>query len=199
MSYWLNLIPKLHVPGPNPVSSHDSTVPDKTSTSSISGFEHHLLSDHDDPNTYEGLVRESNLVRIKKLIESQTMVISNVTTFKNVTPTPVLDPKIIIEQQQQETAASSKISSKSASSNQVVPNSNQSSKKYMYGNQGLNNPKTTNASSVFMVDVQNGSYTSAISAIVGIGVCLLVLNLIIAAMYFKRVHQVCHFLPFLSL
>lgn len=195
LSYWLNLIPKLHVPGPNPVSSHDSTVADKISTSSISGFEHHLLSDHDDPNTYEGLVRESNLMRIKKLIESQTTIISNVTTFNNVTSS-VLDPKIIIEQQQQQQeSSSSKVSSKSASSNQVVPN--QSSKKQdMYGNQGLNNPKTTNASSVFMVDVQNGSYTSAISAIVGIGVCLLVLNLIIAAMYFKRVHQVCPFPSF---
>ena len=174
----------------------------------MSGFEHHLLSDHDDPNTYEGLVRESNLVRIKKLIESQATISANGTTtlLKNssTAPSSSLDPKGVRIEQQQESpssSASSKVSSKSASSNQVILNQSSSGKKQdLSGNpNGLNNPKTTNASSVFMVDVQNGSYTSAISAIVGIGVCLLVLNLIIAAMYFKRIHQVCPFPLFCSL
>lgn len=168
------------------MSSLESSA--REGTTSVSGFEHHLLSDHDDPNTYEGLVRESDLIRIKKLIESQTTVITNVTVFKNVSSTP--GPKFGKEQPESVSSSSKESPKSPSSSNQVVP-----SKKDLSSNQGLNNPKT-NASSVFMVDVHNGSYTSAISAIVGIGVCLLVLNLIIAAMYFKRVHQVCHFLPF---
>ncbi|RWS12481.1 neuroligin-4: X-linked-like protein [Dinothrombium tinctorium] len=41
LSYWLNLIPKLHVPG------------------SSSSFDHHLFEDYENPLNYEGIVRET--------------------------------------------------------------------------------------------------------------------------------------------
>lgn len=52
LSYWLSLIPKLHVSGPI----------------SATGVEHHLLTDHEDLNSYEGLVRESSPARIRSLM-----------------------------------------------------------------------------------------------------------------------------------
>ena len=52
LSYWLSLIPKLHVAGPI----------------ALTGVEHHLLTDHEDLNSYEGLVRESTPAKIRSLM-----------------------------------------------------------------------------------------------------------------------------------
>lgn len=42
LSVWLNLIPKIHLPGPGPLT-----------------YQHHLLTDHDDLSTYDGFVRST--------------------------------------------------------------------------------------------------------------------------------------------
>ncbi|RWS23587.1 Neuroligin-4: X-linked-like protein [Leptotrombidium deliense] len=51
LSYWLNLIPRIHVPG---VSS---------------AFEHHLLEDFENPVNYEGIVRE--MTAVESLLANQ--------------------------------------------------------------------------------------------------------------------------------
>jgi hypothetical protein len=58
LSYWNNLIPKLHVSG------------SLFAPSSPSGIENHLLTDHDDSDSYEGVVRDSSIQRLRSLLDS---------------------------------------------------------------------------------------------------------------------------------
>ena len=58
LSYWNNLIPKLHVPG----SLFSPTTP--------SGIEHHLLTDHHDRDSYEGVTRDSTSSRLRALLDA---------------------------------------------------------------------------------------------------------------------------------
>ena len=58
LSHWNNLIPKLHVPG----SLFSPTTP--------SGIEHHLLTDHHDRDSYEGVTRDSTSSRLRALLDS---------------------------------------------------------------------------------------------------------------------------------
>lgn len=177
LSYWNSLIPKLHVPG---------------STPSILGVEHHLLSDHDDTESYEGIVRDSSISRIRSLLDS------NFTTSRSgntSSSTSSADSGITLLSQTAHTKSlhtslpstknsppSLPISDQEAS--QKTRTSSSSPPRDDNRRQGTDS-KSINASVSAMF--QEGTYSTALSVVIAVGVSLLVLNLLVfAGMFYHK-------------
>ena len=166
MSFWLNLIPKLNSPNARTPTQNNGQ-----------NFEHHLLPDHEDMDTYEGIVRES--------------------LFKHYhTPAPSSDKisKIIVNSTKSDDRTN-KMADKSENnlskneSNQLVvmdgsnvdENSNSDKK---IPDADTRAPEVTTTSSTI--------YSSALSAIVILGCTFLLLNVLICLRLLYKEDQANH-------
>ncbi|RWS14970.1 neuroligin-4: X-linked-like protein, partial [Dinothrombium tinctorium] len=179
LSYWLNLIPKLHVPGP-------------TSSSQ----EHHLLQDFDDIHSYEGIVREvsvsssssspssdSNTNRIQQqkaiTIQSYNEVQIDLPTKNHSHPTAASSNKDL---PRQVTISTLQSSTSSPSQSTVAENDRTKNrpKEDAFESSVKNENKNNINASVSML-MQQGSYSTALSVTIAIGCSLLILNILIFA------------------
>ena len=143
LSFWLNLIPRLHNPGEEQVY-----------------LRHHLLTDHEDLSTYDGIVRQIAFKFLAPLpTMSQNIVISATTELVHHVST-IITTEVV----EMTTTTISDINNPTA-----------------FPAKNVNN--TTSTTSVI---VQNENYSTALSVTIGIGCSLLILNMLIfAGVYYQ--------------
>ena len=142
LSFWLNLIPRLHNPGEEQVY-----------------LRHHLLTDHEDLSTYDGIVRQIAFKFLAPLPTlSQNIVISATTELVHHVST-IITTEVV----EMTTTSISDLNSPTA-----------------FPTKNVNNTTTTS------VIVQNENYSTALSVTIGIGCSLLILNMLIfAGVYYQ--------------
>ncbi|XP_054157233.1 neuroligin-4, X-linked-like [Oppia nitens] len=147
LSFWLNLIPRLHNPGEEQVY-----------------LRHHLLIDHEDLSTYDGIVRQIAYKFLSPLpTVSQNIVISATTELIHHLSSTVLSSSEVLE-----------LTTTSNNNNNDINNPT------AYQSKNVNNTTTTS------VIVQSENYSTALSVTIGIGCSLLILNMLIfAGVYYQ--------------
>ncbi|EEC17876.1 conserved hypothetical protein, partial [Ixodes scapularis] len=156
LSLWLHLIPQLHRPGgPEVVPAH------------------HLLDDHDNPLSYDGNVRSSDLspLTTSTVPSSSTGVVSSSSSGAGLPQHP-LSPAGLHPATQGNDSMSSPTSwpPGAAPGLEATPTSN-----------------PLNLSDSMMVLLQYGGYSTALSVTIAVGCSLLILNvLIFAGVYYQR-------------
>lgn len=164
MSFWLNLIPKLNSPNPRTPTQVPPSSP---------YLDHHLLPDHDDLDTYEGVVRDA-------LFKNQHPTLSSASASDN---------KKLISVKSMNASMSNKSSDKIKSSS-TSPDSNKNESNQLVVMDGSNVDESSGDK--INTDADNSIertkevttptatiYSSALSAIVILGCSFLILNLII--------------------
>ncbi|XP_054153937.1 neuroligin-3-like isoform X2 [Oppia nitens] len=156
LSYWLNLLPQLHTPGPSNAEAH------------------HLLESHDDPLSYDGVVRSNSLTAptlLSHYFTTHSTVDMNVETTVGSFATTSNSSIQLTHSQQKPNSAGPVLADKnhqqSALDSVVVTNN------------------SSNAS-VSMI-VQQSTYSTALSVTIAIGCSLLILNvLVFAGVFYQR-------------
>jgi len=178
LSYWNHLIPKLHVPGP------------LMSPTTSGGIEYHLLTDHENEDSYEGVVRsDSTSNRMRSLFDSHltesSSINNNINSVKNTSSPTIVSSK---------DAKNSKVSQPPTTSVKFPSDHlllSKSASPSSNGHQGdassppksIVNNQTPHSVSMM---IQEGLTATSIT-VVAIGVGLLVLNVIIfVAMFYKK-------------
>ena len=142
LSFWLNLIPRLHHPGEEQVY-----------------MRHHLLTDHENLATYDGIVRQI--------------------AFKFLAPLPTVSQNIVISAttelvQHVSTLITTEVLELTTTSISDMNNPT------AFPAKNVNNTTSTS------VIVQNGNYSTALSVTIAIGCSLLILNMLIfAGVYYQ--------------
>uniref|UniRef100_T1KY80 Carboxylesterase type B domain-containing protein n=1 Tax=Tetranychus urticae TaxID=32264 RepID=T1KY80_TETUR len=148
LSYWLNLIPKLHSPG------------------TMAFGDHHLLEDHDNPNTYEGLIRPST---------------SSGSTDR-VPELPANRTELMIYGK---TESSLKRSGGIGGSNESQSDTSLTGSHSLVGPNGGSTKGALNKSDqmngTFSMIVQDNPYSKALSVTIAVGCSLLILNILVFA------------------
>ena len=171
LSYWLNLLPKLHVAG------------------SSSSLEHHLLDDHDNLLSYEGKPRINQFHL--KLAASPT-----VATNRQQQPTLTGDDGKTAaaggggggigssnDTSTTTNSLSSPLPSPLLPTTPLSASNDKSDSKSAFD--GINSSKNSINASVSMM-MQQGSYSTALSVTIAIGCSLLILNVLVFAGIFYR-------------
>ena len=184
LSFWLKLIPGLHQPTPD-----DDAV-------DIDGgiyLRHHLLVDHENPSSYDGIVRQ---IALKFLQPAPTAPSPSVQIQKQLKPQQATQSSDILLPHLKQ---SSKTSSNSIKQNDDIyketisisgvsvvqnsPNNKTNSPASMTRNKNQNYSNTNQGDSYIN---QSDSYTTALSVTIAIGCSLLVLNMLIfAGVYYQ--------------
>jgi neuroligin len=142
LSFWLNLIPRLHHPGEEQVY-----------------LRHHLLTDHENLATYDGIVRQIAFKFLAPLpTVSQNMVVSATTELVHHVST-IFNTEIV-----------------ELTTNSISDINNPTA----FPARNVNNTTSTS------IIVQNGNYSTALSFTIAIGCSLLILNMLIfAGVYYQ--------------
>lgn len=182
LSFWLKLIPGLHQPTPD-----DEAV-------DIDGgiyLRHHLLVDHENPSSYDGIVRQIALkflqpaptapspsVQIQKQLKpQQTTQSSNTSHLKQSSKTSSSSNSI----KQNDDIYKEKLSVSGVSVVQNSSNNKTYSPESMTRNQNDSNTNQNDSNTN-----QSDTYTTALSVTIAIGCSLLVLNMLIfAGVYYQ--------------
>ncbi|CAG2170496.1 unnamed protein product, partial [Oppiella nova] len=143
LSFWLNLIPRLHNPGEEQVY-----------------LRHHLLTDHEDLSTYDGVVRQIAYKFLAPLpTVSQNIVISATTELVHHMSSTIITTEVV----ELTTTSITDINHPTA-----------------FPAKNINNTTTTS------VILQNENYSTALTITIGIGCSLLILNMLIfAGVYYQ--------------
>ncbi|CAG2169935.1 unnamed protein product [Oppiella nova] len=154
LSYWLNLLPQLHTPGPS------------------NAEEHHLLEAHDDPLSYDGVVRSSSLTAPTPLTHYFTTHSSADIIEATVGSTTV-----------NSTHNSSHLWATPTSTSAVLADKTHQQSALDSGAKANANPSNASVSMI----VQQSTYSTALSVTIAIGCSLLILNvLVFAGVFYQR-------------
>lgn len=147
LSFWLNLIPQLHRPG------SVSVIP-----------QHHLLDDHNNPLTYDGVVRPISDGSEMSATMSGPFLGGPAQSSPTLHPTSVKN-------------ATSATDLSTTEASQKTPKKQPGTTAETIGNY-------TETRSVF---IHQGSYSTALSVTIAVGCSLLILNILIfAGVYYQR-------------
>ncbi|RWS27015.1 hypothetical protein B4U80_04938 [Leptotrombidium deliense] len=165
LSYWLNLIPKLHIPGPASASQ-----------------EHHLLQDFDDIHSYEGIVRESAVSTgdVNEHREKQQKAITTQSYNELQIDLPSRNNSLSTHSSND---LPQTLSSSSPSTVQSVTSSaNDKQRTHLESAfDTIKHNKDNNINASMSMFMQQGSYSTALSVTIAIGCSLLLLNILIFA------------------
>ncbi|XP_074594558.1 neuroligin-1-like [Brevipalpus obovatus] len=192
LSFWLNLIPKLHIPGTD------------TSTSSHLSMEHHFLPNHHDMNTYIGVVREKSILsRLSDTRDDMEGSVSRLSKNRKPNPDGILSVP--------SSSSSNSLSNISQSLADSTAKSVAMSDGYMASRRGADRNKLTANGGTdvvstglvgksnemhqsrddilnnSLISLHHGSYSTALSVTIGIGCSFLILNAaLFAGIFYQR-------------
>ena len=152
LSFWLHLISKLHKPGEEDIY-----------------LRHHLLYDHENPQSYDGIVRQIAFKFLEPLPTAPTLSKLNFNFKGNKTKSSLNYSKLLTKPDRNKTLSTFPLSTPlSVSTEQTILSS-------INSNINNNNNKTT-ATAIVM---NENSYTTALTVTIVIGCSLLFLNILI--------------------
>uniref|UniRef100_T1KIY2 Carboxylesterase type B domain-containing protein n=1 Tax=Tetranychus urticae TaxID=32264 RepID=T1KIY2_TETUR len=198
LSVWLNLIPKIHLPGPGPLT-----------------YQHHLLTDYDDLSTYEGIVRSTaslthamvaGLVGSESTLDSslqQNAILGSIDSLHQTSswpgssqidgPNPGLmatSPVSVINSKVNSLSSNLSISQQQqfTDKNKSLSSQPQQSLKEMKQIKDASSSSSSHSSWEDSFHFKwNGPYSTTLSVTIAIGCTFLILNgLMLAAFFYKR-------------
>ena len=162
LSFWLHLIPKLHKPGEEDIY-----------------LRHHLLYDHENPQSYDGIVRQIAFKFLEPLPTAPTSVQKNIFQFNaNQTNSSAKYSKLHNSRPLSNTSFTFQLS---------TPLSTVSADQSLISNNNNNNKTTATA-----IVMNENSYTTALTVTIVIGCSLLFLNILIFAGIYYQLNSSKH-------
>ena len=167
LSFWLHLIPKLHKPGEEDIY-----------------LRHHLLHDHENPQSYDGIVRQIAFKFLEPLPTAPTLALNN---YANSSGNATLFNGSSIKYSKLHN--SKQLSSTSSTFALSTPLSISTEQTLISSINGNNNNNKTTATAIVM---NENSYTTALTITIVIGCSLLLLNILIFAGIYYQLNSAKH-------